>query len=75
MALLAYTTTQLFALLCRTCGQGGTISITQNGQRDWHFSAVGFIGLAINRHNPSNSVLRCNACGSPQVRVEPAETG
>ena len=74
MARLAYTTTHLYALLCRTCGQTGTISITQNGQREWHFAAVGFIGMAINRHNPPNSVLRCNMCGSPQVRVQPSDT-
>ena len=29
----------------------------------------GFIGLAVNRHNPPNSVLRCNGCSSPQVAV------
>lgn len=61
---------QTFSLRCRTCGQAGHLWLSQNGQRDWSFTAVGFVGLAINRHNPMNSVLRCNACSSPQVAVE-----
>jgi hypothetical protein len=63
-------TTQLYQLKCCNCGQAGGLWVTQNGQRDWSFATVGFIGLAVNRHHPPNSVLRCNACGSPQVRVE-----
>ncbi len=63
-------TTQTYRLACRTCGQTGGLWITENGHRDWSFATVGFIGLAVNRHNPPNSVLRCNACGSPQVHVD-----
>jgi hypothetical protein len=63
-------TTQLYRLRCHNCGQTGGLWITEDGQRDWSFATVGFIGLAVNRHNPRNSVLRCNACGSPQVRLE-----
>lgn len=62
--------TQTYQLSCRNCGQAGGLWITENGQRDWSFATVGFIGIAVNRHNPRNSVLRCNACGSPQVWVE-----
>jgi len=65
---------QIYHLHCRFCGQHGELSLTSRGQRDWAFTAVGFIGLAVNRHNPPNSVLRCNACGSPHVEVAPAET-
>jgi len=61
---------QVFALCCRTCGQAGHLWLTEHGQRDWSFTTVGFSGLAVNRHNPPNSVLRCNSCGSPQVLVE-----
>jgi hypothetical protein len=63
-------TTKLYRLRCRNCGQAGGLWITEDGQRDWSFATVGFIGLAVNRHNPRNSVLRCNACGSPQVWLE-----
>jgi hypothetical protein len=63
-------TTQPYRLCCRNCGQTGGLWVTENGQREWSFATVGFIGLAVNRHNPPNSVLRCNACGSPQVHVE-----
>lgn len=63
-------TTQLYQLKCRNCGQAGGLWVTQNGQRDWSFATLGFIGLAVNRHYPPNSVLRCNACGSSLVRVE-----
>jgi hypothetical protein len=62
-------TQQLFILRCRTCGQMGHLWLSENGQRDWSFTTVGFIGLAVNRHNPPNSVLRCNGCSSPQVAV------
>jgi hypothetical protein len=62
-------TQQLFILRCRTCGQTGHLWLNENGQRDWSFTTVGFIGLAVNRHNPPNSVLRCNGCSSPQVAV------
>ena len=67
-------THQLYSLRCRTCGQTGHLWLNQNGQRDWNFTAVGFIGLAVNRHNPTNSVLRCNSCASPQVAVEIVDT-
>lgn len=67
-------THQLFSLRCRTCGQVGHLCLIENGQRDWSFTTLGFVGLAVNRHNPPNSVLRCNACGSPQVHVTPDET-
>ena len=63
---------QVFLLRCRTCGQSGHIRLSETGQRDWSFTAVGFIGLAVNRHNPPNSVFRCNGCSSPQVAVTPA---
>ena len=62
-------TRQVFALRCRNCGQAGQLWLTENAQRDWSFATVGFVGLAVNRHNPPNSVIRCNACGSPQVAV------
>jgi hypothetical protein len=68
-------TTRVYPLRCRNCGQSGFISIAQNGQRDWHFTAVGFFGLAVNRHNPSNSVLRCNSCGSSLVQVANPDVG
>jgi hypothetical protein len=55
--------------VCRTCHQAGHLWINQNGQRDWSFTTVGFIGLAVNRHNPPNSVLRCNRCGSSLVEI------
>lgn len=61
---------QVYHLRCRTCGQTGELCLSQNGQRDWSFTAVGFIGLAVNRHNPVNSILRCNGCSSPQIQVE-----
>jgi hypothetical protein len=64
-------THQFFHLRCRTCGQIGHLSLNENGQRDWSFTTLGFVGLAVNRHNPPNSVLRCNSCGSPQVLVTP----
>lgn len=60
-----------YTLDCRNCGQKGVLSISTHGQLDWSFATVGFIGLAVNRYNPSNSVLRCNNCGSPVVSVEP----
>ncbi len=62
----------LFRLVCRTCGQSGALHIT-NSNRSWSFVTVGFVGLAVNRHNPPNSVMRCNGCGSSVVQVEPAE--
>ncbi len=68
-------THHVFSLRCRTCGQIGHLWLNENGQRDWSFTTVGFIGLAVNRHNPPNSVLRCNACASPQVWVEPSGAG
>lgn len=60
-----------YTLGCRNCGQKGILSISTHGQLDWSFATVGFIGLAVNRYNPANSVLRCNNCGSPVVSVEP----
>ena len=58
-----------FRLQCRQCGQTGELVLMTASQRDWSFMTVGFIGLAVNRHNPANSVLRCNGCGSPLVAV------
>jgi hypothetical protein len=63
-------TETLYILACRTCGQRGEMRITENGQRDWAFAAVGFFGLAVNRHNPPNSVIRCGGCSSPHVAIE-----
>jgi hypothetical protein len=68
-------THQVYGLRCRICGQAGHLSLNQNGQRDWSFTTVGFIGLAVNRHNPPNSVLRCNACGSPLIEVTAPSPG
>jgi hypothetical protein len=68
-------THQIFSLRCRTCGQIGHLWLNENGQPDWSFATLGFVGLAVNRHNPPNSVLRCNACGSPQVLVTPDKGG
>jgi transcription elongation factor Elf1 len=59
-----------YALACRNCGQTGQLSITSNSQYGWSFIAIGFDGLAVNRFNPPNSVIRCNTCGSSIVRVE-----
>jgi hypothetical protein len=70
---LSTRTHQVFGLSCRTCGQSGHLRLTENGQRDWSFTTVGFLGLAVNRHNPVNSVIRCNGCGSPLVVVAPAD--
>lgn len=72
---MATRTYQVHPLICRTCGQSGHLWLTEYGrQRDWSFTTVGFIGLAVNRHNPANSVLRCNACNSPLVTVGPPQT-
>jgi len=59
-----------FDLACRNCGQKGQLSITSSSQWAWSFAAVGFQGLAINRFNPPNSVIRCNGCGSSIVKVQ-----
>ncbi len=64
----------LFRLACRTCGQNGALHITTNRAGGWSFVTVGFVGLAVNRHNPPNSVLRCNSCSSSVVQVYPWET-
>jgi hypothetical protein len=61
----------LYRLTCRTCSQHGELWITDTRPGGWAFAAVGFIGLAVNRHNPQNSVMRCNACWGPHVTVEP----
>lgn len=63
----------LFRLVCRTCGQSGALHITTSGPRNWSFVTVGFVGLAVNRHNPPNSVLRCNSCSSSVVQVYPPD--
>jgi hypothetical protein len=60
---------KIFHLRCRTCGQTGHLRLADPGLRSWSFTMVGFIGLAVNRHNPQNSVIRCNACSSPLVVV------
>jgi hypothetical protein len=70
---VAPSTTQVFDLYCRNCGQTGHLGLTSRGKGDWSFTAVGFIGVAVNRHNLPNSVLRCNGFGSPQVSVEKRE--
>ena len=59
-----------YRLVCRTCSQHGELWITDERPGDWAFTTVGFIGLAVNRYNPPNSVLRCNACWGPHVIVE-----
>lgn len=63
-------TQQVFDLRCRTCGSNGELWLSSNDRHGWSFSSIGFVGLAVNRHNPPNSVMRCNSCGSPQVRIE-----
>jgi len=62
-----------YRLHCRQCGQHGELVLLTTSQRDWSFMTVGFIGLAVNRHNPPNSVLRCNDCGSSTVEATPAQ--
>lgn len=64
-------TEQLFRVVCRHCGQHGELRLTTSGPRDWCFSTLGFVGLAVNRYNPANSVLRCYGCGGPHVWIEP----
>jgi hypothetical protein len=72
---LGHGTHTIYALSCRTCGQVGSLHLTSSGPSSWSFATVGFIGLAVNRHNPPNSVIRCNSCGSPvvDVKIEPLE--
>lgn len=60
-----------YRVRCRQCGQHGELMVMTSGQRNWSFMTVGFIGLAVNRHNPPNSVLRCNGCGSSFTEVTP----
>lgn len=63
-----------YPLVCQTCGQTGYLHMTVGGHGGWSFATVGFIGLAVNRYNPPNSILRCNGCSSPMVRIQrPAE--
>lgn len=62
-------THQNFECTCRSCGEQGFLSITIDGRGDWSFAPAGFIGLAVNRSNPSDSVLRCITCGSSGVDV------
>ena len=62
----------LYRLTCRTCVQHGELWITHTERGDWAFATVGFIGLAVNRYNPANSILRCNSCWGPHVTVERA---
>lgn len=71
---LVIRTHKVHPLRCRNCGQTGHLWLAEHGHHDWSFTTVGFIGLAVNRHNPPNSVLRCNGCGSPQVSVDPTAT-
>lgn len=63
----------IYKLSCRMCGQVGSLHITTHSWNHWSFVTVGFIGLAVNRYNPPNSILRCNACSSPVVQVDPAD--
>jgi hypothetical protein len=58
-----------YTLRCRDCGQTGQLCVTTHVRsRDWSFTAVGFIGLAVNRYHPAMSVMRCNRCWSSDVR-------
>ncbi len=57
-------------LCCNNCGQDGQLWITHSSPESWSFAPVGFIGLAVDRFAPSNSVLRCLDCGSTDVAVE-----
>ena len=59
-----------YDLTCRSCGGKGMLSITgvQSGG-DWSMAPVGFVGLAVDHHNPSNSVMRCVVCGSSDVAI------
>ena len=63
--------THAYDLRCRNCGQTGGLWITEYVNGGWAFAPVGFVGLAVNRFNPHNSVIRCNACGSSVVEVTP----
>ena len=57
-------------LACRACGSEGFLSITDAPvDTDWSIAAAGFIILAMDRSNPSNSVMRCAACGSSNIIV------
>lgn len=72
---MAQATHQSYRLHCRQCGQHGELVLMTRGQRDWSFMTVGFIGLAVNRHNPPNSVLRCNSCGSSIIDAAQVSPG
>ena len=56
---------------CQSCNEGGYMSITTNCEapEEWSFAAAGFVGLAVDRYNPSHSVLRCNQCRSSRVKL------
>ncbi len=56
------------ALECEHCGTTGKLFITQ-GPLDWRFGSVGFVGLAVNRQDPKDSLLQCIECGSGRVSV------
>ena len=60
-----------FDLECQRCSGSGEILICSSGQNDWNFVTVGFVGLAVDRHRPERSVLRCNGCRSERVSVRP----
>jgi hypothetical protein len=62
-------TRTFYRLTCRTCFQHGELWITDARLGGWAFATVGFVGLAVNRYNPQNSVLRCNGCWGPHVTV------
>jgi Zn finger protein HypA/HybF involved in hydrogenase expression len=58
-----------YTLECESCGKTGQLFITQ-GPLDWSFAPVGFLGIAVNRQDPNDSVLQCIECGSGRVRVD-----
>ena len=61
------------ALRCRDCGQAGELHVTiDTHTRGWSFTTVGFIGLAVNRYQPTHSIMRCNRCWSSDVRFPEA---
>ncbi len=57
-----------YAAQCGNCRQHGLLHVWTD-DKHWGFVAQGVIGVAVNRHNPVNSVVRCNACQSPVVEI------
>lgn len=60
-----------FDLRCRRCSETGELYLLVGDRVDWSFVPVGFIGVAIDRHTPERSVLRCIGCRSERVEMTP----